>query len=625
MPNIANISGNLLTDSGIDLSTLPSGSGTLNYLPKWTSSSALGNSLVFDNGTNVGIGTTSPSYKLDVGGDIRALNSVNASWDAISVRNTNTGQNQTRIKFDNENPVSISSGGVIFYTGNAYSGYPTNSFGFWNHNSGIVAIATNNNERLRVTAAGRLLIGTTTESTFALDLVGTFRATGDANINGLTVGKGGGSSFTNTAVGLFTMAGNGSNNTGVGYSVLNATTGQQNVGVGTEAAKSITTGSHNTAIGYQTLFSATTSGSNVAIGSYTGYSLTGANNTMVGLGSGYYTSSGSNNTFVGNRSGQDVTTGSNNIIIGSYPLSPVIGLTTGSNNTIIGGNISGLSSSLSNTIILADGQGNQRLYINNTGLTGLGITSPANALHIDRGNATASYLQFTAGTTTGQTATDGFEVGIDASGNGVLNQQENLPMLLYTNNTERMRIFSNGNIAIGTTTDAGYKLDVNGTARVSTLTTGSASSSADAIYSFVGTARRGLVLRNDNNNTQSAIAFNNLISNVYYSASFGLHGIGGSTDLVTCFGNGGLSGTLSHILASNGDFKITGTGLFGSTGTPNASAVLEASSTTKGFLPPRMTNAQMVAIATPAAGLVVYDTTNNKLNVYDGTNWVTLH
>jgi hypothetical protein len=61
------------------------------------------------------------------------------------------------------------------------------------------------------------------------------------------------------------------------------------------------------------------------------------------------------------------------------------------------------------------------------------------------------------------------------------------------------------------------------------------------------------------------------------------------------------------------------------TTSPNASALLDITSTTKGFLPPRMTNAQMVAIATPAAGLVVYDTTNNKLNVYDGTNWVAVH
>jgi len=71
-------------------------------------------------------------------------------------------------------------------------------------------------------------------------------------------------------------------------------------------------------------------------------------------------------------------------------------------------------------------------------------------------------------------------------------------------------------------------------------------------------------------------------------------------------------------------FDVNG-GLFVGSTSLNASAIIEATSTTKGFLPPRMTNAQMVAIATPAAGLVVYDTTNNKLNVYDGTNWVTLH
>lgn len=42
------------------------GSGTTNYIPKFTSSSAIGNSQIFDNGTNVGIGETSPNGKLDV-------------------------------------------------------------------------------------------------------------------------------------------------------------------------------------------------------------------------------------------------------------------------------------------------------------------------------------------------------------------------------------------------------------------------------------------------------------------------------------------------------------------------------------------------------------------------------
>jgi hypothetical protein len=54
---------------------------------------------------------------------------------------------------------------------------------------------------------------------------------------------------------------------------------------------------------------------------------------------------------------------------------------------------------------------------------------------------------------------------------------------------------------------------------------------------------------------------------------------------------------------------------------PVASAQLEVFSTTKGFLPPVMTTTQKNAIATPAAGLVVYDSTTNKLCCYNGSTW----
>ena len=54
---------------------------------------------------------------------------------------------------------------------------------------------------------------------------------------------------------------------------------------------------------------------------------------------------------------------------------------------------------------------------------------------------------------------------------------------------------------------------------------------------------------------------------------------------------------------------------------PNASALFDISSTTKGFLPPRMTNAQKNAIASPAEGLIVHDTTNNGVAYYDGSTW----
>lgn len=53
------------------------GSGTTNYLAKFSSTYAVANSLLYDNGTGVGIGTTNPIYSFDVSGNLRALgNSV---------------------------------------------------------------------------------------------------------------------------------------------------------------------------------------------------------------------------------------------------------------------------------------------------------------------------------------------------------------------------------------------------------------------------------------------------------------------------------------------------------------------------------------------------------------------
>jgi hypothetical protein len=52
-----------------------------------------------------------------------------------------------------------------------------------------------------------------------------------------------------------------------------------------------------------------------------------------------------------------------------------------------------------------------------------------------------------------------------------------------------------------------------------------------------------------------------------------------------------------------------------------ASSLVTINSTTRGFLPPRMTTTQKNAIASPAAGLVVYDSTTNKLQCYNGSTW----
>ena len=56
----------------------------------------------------------------------------------------------------------------------------------------------------------------------------------------------------------------------------------------------------------------------------------------------------------------------------------------------------------------------------------------------------------------------------------------------------------------------------------------------------------------------------------------------------------------------------------------NASAMLDVSSTTKGFLPPRMTTTERDLIASPATGLVLFNTTTNGLEIKSCTGWTSL-
>jgi hypothetical protein len=70
--------------------------------------------------------------------------------------------------------------------------------------------------------------------------------------------------------------------------------------------------------------------------------------------------------------------------------------------------------------------------------------------------------------------------------------------------------------------------------------------------------------------------------------------------------------------------RIDSAGNVGIGATANASAILDAQSTTKGVRMPNMTTTQKNAIASPAAGLMVFDTTLAKLSVYSGVAWETI-
>jgi len=66
------------------------GSGTTNYIPKFTATTTIGNSQIFDNGTNIGIGTTSPTTKLDVRGRVYVEHNDNNFVAGVTVRQNNT-------------------------------------------------------------------------------------------------------------------------------------------------------------------------------------------------------------------------------------------------------------------------------------------------------------------------------------------------------------------------------------------------------------------------------------------------------------------------------------------------------------------------------------------------------
>jgi hypothetical protein len=82
---------------------------------------------------------------------------------------------------------------------------------------------------------------------------------------------------------------------------------------------------------------------------------------------------------------------------------------------------------------------------------------------------------------------------------------------------------------------------------------------------------------------------------------------------------------LDEVLTQGNDAggnNIVNTGSVGvGIASPDASSALDVTSTTQGFLPPRMSDTQRDAIASPAAGLMIFNTTTGCMNYFDGFNW----
>ena len=206
-------------------------SGTTNYIPKFTSSSAIGNSQIFDNGTNVGINNTSPSFGYGTGLQITSALASNlrinttgytgldiiggANGDGyIYLRDNNPlifGTNNTeRLRISSTGEVgigtsspSVASGlGLVLngqagqtrlafknnYTGDASTDGVqfaliggSSAFVFQNRESdGYFSFETNGSERLRISSTGNVSIGNT-NNTYKLDVEGDVRVGGSGN------------------------------------------------------------------------------------------------------------------------------------------------------------------------------------------------------------------------------------------------------------------------------------------------------------------------------------------------------------------------------------------------------------------------------------------------------------
>ena len=305
---------------------------------------------------------------------------------------------------------------------------------------------------------------------------------------------------------------------------------------------------------------------NTAIG---GYSLnsnsTGNSNTAIGYLSLYTNSLGANNTASGVGALRSNTTGSNNTANGVNSLSAN---SEGENNTSIG---------------------SYSLEGNSTGSNNIAI----------------GYFSLSNNTTAG-------------SNTAIGNQS------LFTNSTGEQNT-ANGykslrlNTGSYNTANGTYSLEGNETGTYNTAI-GQSASSFIANGQTPNTTSDYSVYLGSNTKASADDAQNEVV--------IGYNAIGGGTNTVR-LGNTSVTKVITSgaITVGAGSSSISGGLIVGAATSSNTSAVLEVSSTTQGFLPPRMSGSQRDAISSKVAGLVVWCSncgSNGELQVYNGTTWTNI-
>jgi hypothetical protein len=153
-----------------------------------------------------------------------------------------------------------------------------------------------------------------------------------------------------------------------------------------------------------------------------------------------------------------------------------------------------------------------------------------------------------------------------------------------------------------------------------------------SIGTITPSARLHVVSSSNTNSTWTAQFHNSSgTNNALMIRDDGNVGIGtsGTTARLVVRGSGSTIATAALLVQNSGGtdlFVVEDDGTVGvGTNAPNTSALLDISSTTRGFLSPRMSTTQRDAIVSPAQGLEIFNTTITSKQVYNGTEWEILN
>jgi hypothetical protein len=434
--------------NGYVLQSDASGNGT------WVNPTSLSNANWTISGTdqyaatsgNVGIGTSTPSVKLDVSGTTSTTNLKMTSGATNGyVLQSDASGNATWVA-----PTSLTVGSTI-----------QTALKDADLNTKVEAEQSSNDDKVHFTLGGKEYY--------------------TMNKGTLEFNNTGGSVYIGNAAGQTDTYSITTNNVGIGANALQkATNGSatENTGIGNRAIQNLTTGTNNVALGSQAMRYGN-GDNNTAIGSYAGNSTnttgSGSNNVSIGNGAGSVVS-GSNNTFIGTAAGGNTISGGNNVMLG---LSAGEQVYSGSSNVFIGYQAAqAATSTTSNKLYIENSNSETPLiwgdfsndYVNINGKLGVNNSAPSERLDVV-GKTKTTTFQMTNG------ATNTYILQSDANGNGTWVSPTTVSNSNWTTSGTNQYNSLSGNVGIGTTTPS-VKLDIQSSAS----TTASVQSSASTAY-----------------------------------------------------------------------------------------------------------------------------------------------